>query len=58
MMRPGDIIHWNKDADAARKYVLDSGLTADDVKLVKRGDMVHVVVKRPCLMKLPGMQNP
>jgi hypothetical protein len=50
MMRPGDIIHWTDDADKAREFVKSRGLTADDVKLVKRGDMIHVIVKRPCLM--------
>ena len=60
MMKPGDVIYWTDDApespDLARAFCKSRGLTAEDVRLIKRmhGDrkMVMVEVKRPCKLKV------
>lgn len=53
-MKPGDVIHYQDDTDAgaeaARRYCKLSGLTSDDVRLIRRDGKVLVEVKRPCVM--------
>lgn len=59
MIKPGTVIYWTDEApdapDKAREFCRSRGLTADDVRIVKRrhGDdmMVMVEVKRPCKLK-------
>ena len=60
MMKPSDVIYWTDDApdapDKAREFCKSRGLTAEDVRLIKRmhGDskMVMVEVRRPCRLKV------
>lgn len=62
MMKPGDVIYWTDDTpqgpDLARAWCKTRGLSADDVRLVKRQapilgrKMVMVEVKRECKLRV------
>ena len=56
MIREGEVLFWTPDApdaaDLARTFTRSRGLTADDVKLVKRAHngraMVMVIARAGC----------